>query len=69
MERFFKLPCYSTSQVTPWVNTVNAAYKNLPKYGGCFAQIMHLAIKNLFQFDETWVLIAVVGKLIFDCCN
>ena len=29
---------------------------------------MHLAIKNLFHFDETWVLIAGVAKLIFDCC-
>ena len=27
---------------------------------------MHLVIKNLFQFDETQVLIAGVAKLIFD---
>ena len=29
---------------------------------------MYLAIKNLFKYDETWVLIAGVAKLIFDCC-
>ena len=30
---------------------------------------MHLVFKNLFQFDEAWVLIAGVAKLIFDCCS
>ena len=29
---------------------------------------MHVAIKNMFQFDETVVLIAGVAKLIFHCC-
>ena len=29
---------------------------------------MHLAVKDLFQFDERLVLIAGVAKLIFDCC-
>ena len=29
---------------------------------------MYLAIKNLFQFDETQVLVAGVAKMIFDCC-
>ena len=29
---------------------------------------MHLAIKNLFQSDETQVLIAGIAKLIFDLC-
>ena len=29
---------------------------------------MHLALKNLFQFDERQVLIAGVAKLIFDFC-
>ena len=26
------------------------------------------SIKNLFHLDETYVLIALVAKLIFDCC-
>ena len=30
---------------------------------------MHLAVKNLFQFDERYVLIAGVVKLIFDRCH
>ena len=29
----------------------------------------NFVIKNIVQFDETWVLIAEVAKLIFDCCN
>ena len=29
---------------------------------------MYLAIKNLFQLDEIWVVIAGVAKLIFDFC-
>ena len=29
---------------------------------------MHLVIKNLFQSDETQVLVARVAKLIFNCC-
>ena len=30
---------------------------------------MHLAIKNLFQSDETQVLIAGIATMIFDQCN
>ena len=29
---------------------------------------MHFVIKNVFQFNETKVLIAGIAKLIFDCC-